>query len=97
MTTTSEYLAALRQYKTTNAARLGIKRMGLFGSVARGEHTEKSDVDVFVDMAEPDYFVVCDIRDDLERLFRRKVDLVTLHEWLRPLFRKNIERDAIMA
>lgn len=97
MTTTNDYLAALRRYKTDNASRLGIRNIGLFGSVARGEHNEESDVDVFVDMAEPDYFIVCDIHSDLERLLGRKVDLVTLHPWMRPLFKQNIEKDAIMA
>lgn len=95
--TTSEYLDVLRRYKATNASRLGISKMGIFGSVARGEQQENSDVDVFIEMEKPDYFVLCDIREELEHLFGCKVDLVTLHKWMRPLFRKNIDRDAILA
>lgn len=46
MKTTSEYIALLRKYMAENAHKYGIVRMGIFGSVARGEQTENSDVDV---------------------------------------------------
>ena len=46
MKTTSEYMALLRKYMVENAHKYGIMRMGIFGSVARGEQTEDSDVDV---------------------------------------------------
>ena len=48
MKTTSEYIALLRKYMAENAHKYGIVRMGIFGSVARGEQTENSDVDVFL-------------------------------------------------
>ena len=57
----------------------------------------KSDLDIFVDIKEPDYFILCNIHDDLEKLCGCKVDLIHLHRFLRPLFLKNIEKDAIMA
>lgn len=40
MKTTSEYIALLRKYMAENAHKYGIVRMGIFGSVARGEQTE---------------------------------------------------------
>ena len=43
MKTTSEYIALLRKYMAENAHKYGIVRMGIFGSVARGEQTENSD------------------------------------------------------
>ena len=97
MHTTEEYIRLLTQYKKQNAERYGIKSIGIFGSVARGEQHPGSDVDVVVDMDSSDYFALCNIRTDLESLFASKVDLVQRHKYLRPLFRKNIERDAIMA
>ena len=36
-----------------------------------------------------------DIKDDLEQVFRQKVDLITLHKTMRALFRRKIEQDAI--
>ncbi len=91
------YLEQLKHYKEENAKKLGIQRIGIFGSVARGEQNENSDLDVFVDMEDADYFVLCDIHDELERRCECKVDLVHLHRFLRPLFLKNIEKDAILA
>ena len=40
MLTTVEYLSLLREYMRKNAAKYGISRMGIFGSVARGEPAE---------------------------------------------------------
>lgn len=97
MKTASYYLDQLKQYKELSGLRLGIQRIGIFGSVARGEQNDRSDLDVFVDIKEPDYFVLCDIHDDLEKLCGCKVDLVHIHRFLRPLFLKNIEKDAILA
>jgi len=93
----SYYLEQLRHYKESNATELGIQRIGIFGSVARGEQKENSDLDVFIDIKEPDYFVLCNIHDDLEKLCNCKVDLVHLHRFLRPLLLSNIEKDAILA
>ena len=47
MKTKTEYIRLLRQYMTENASKYGISRMGIFGSVARGENTEQSDIDVY--------------------------------------------------
>lgn len=49
MKTTSKYIAILRKYMAENAYKYGIIRMRIFGSVARGEQTESSDVDVCVE------------------------------------------------
>lgn len=97
MKSASYYINLLKQYRERNAARLGIQRIGIFGSVARGEQNNNSDLDIFVDIKEPDYFILCNIHDDLDPLCGCKVDLVHLHKFLRPLFLKNIEKDAIMA
>ena len=97
MRTAAYYLEKLRQYKHCNAEKFGIRRIGIFGSVARGEQNDNSDLDVFVDMDNPDYFTLCDIHEELEFLCGCKVDLVHIHRFLRPLFLKNIEKDAIMA
>jgi predicted nucleotidyltransferase len=41
------------------------------------------------------YYTLMDIKDDLEQVFRQKVDLITLHKTMRALFRRKIEQDAI--
>ncbi len=46
MKTTSEILLLLKQYKPIACSKYGLTRLGIFGSVARGQQTENSDVDV---------------------------------------------------
>ncbi len=45
----------------------GVRSLRLFGSVARNEQHESSDVDVFVDM-DPDLFLMVGLKDFLENL-----------------------------
>ena len=46
MKTKSEIIHLLSTYKQTAEEKYGLTRIGIFGSVARGEQTEDSDVDV---------------------------------------------------
>lgn len=58
----------------------GVKRIGIYGSFARGEQTRTSDVDVMVELAEG-YSTLGNfigLADYLEALFKRKVDLITV-------------------
>ena len=58
----------------------GISYLGLFGSMARGEATDSSDVDLFVrfgDTTNIGLFTLDQIQRELEKRFGRKVDLVT--------------------
>lgn len=50
MLSTIEYLSLLRKYMRENAVKYGISRMGIFGSVARGEQHDGSDVDICVEI-----------------------------------------------
>ena len=58
MKTTSEYIALLRKYMAENAYKYGIMRMGIFGSVARGEQTAESDVDVCIELQTPSIWFI---------------------------------------
>lgn len=96
METTQEIVDRLRAYKEKFADKYGIEQLvGLFGSVARGEQDEKSDIDVFITMSRPSFFTRMNIKEELQKLFHRKVDLITLHENMFRSFRQNLERDAI--
>ena len=67
MKTTNEYLTKIRQFKQQFAEKYGIISIGIFGSVARGEQHEESDLDVFVELKDPDPFIMFDIKEELER------------------------------
>lgn len=67
-----------------------VERLGLFGSVARGEETTASDVDVLVDFSKPiGFFKFIELEEFLSNQLGRKVDLVT-RAALKPMIRDEI-------
>ena len=97
MKTTADFLRLLQNYKTAAASKYGIRRIGIFGSVARGEQTANSDVDIVVDLVKPRLFYLVHIKDDLQTLFGCPVDIVRERERMDPLLKSCIQRDGIYA
>ena len=95
MKTTSEYIALLRKYMAENAHKYGIVRMGIFGSVARGEQTENSDVDVCVEGQLLGFFALAGIKQELDELMFCKVDIVRLRDRMDSFLRERIQREGI--
>jgi len=95
MNTTTESLALLRQYMAKNARKYGIERMGIFGSVARGEQTENSDVDVCIEGRLHGFFALAGIKQELEEVFGCKVDIVRLRNKMDSFLREKIQKEAI--
>jgi hypothetical protein len=56
--------------------RFGVRRLGLFGSHARGEGKESSDLDFVVDFERKTFDNYMDLKDFLENLFKCPIDLV---------------------
>ena len=94
MKTRSEYIQIIRDHAPELQSRFGIQSMSLFGSVARNEQHEGSDVDLFVKMP-PKFFNYIEASEYLRKLLGCDVDLISDHRNLRPFFRKQIERDGI--
>ena len=90
-------MAILRKYLTLKSDIYGIIRIGIFGSVARNEQSQDSDVDVCVEMKKPDLFTMVHIKEDLQELFGRSVDIVRLRKNMNPMLLSRIERDGIYA
>ena len=95
MKTTSEYIALLRKYMAENAHKYGIVRMGIFGSVARGEQTENRDVDVCEEGQLNGFFALAGIKQELEELLGCKVDIVRLRDRMDSFLRERIQREGI--
>lgn len=57
----------------------GIEKIGIFGSYARGEANEESDIDIYIefDMRKVDIDKYFSLLETLEKLFGKKVDIVT--------------------
>ena len=95
MKTTAEYIETLRQHAPILRERFGMTSMQLFGSVARGEHKEDSDVDVFVETLTPNPFLLMEAKEYLEKSTGRPVDVIRNHRNLNPRLKKRIERDGV--
>ena len=90
-------MAILRKYRILKSDIYGIIKIGIFGSVARNEQTEDSDVDVCVEMKKPDLFAMVHIKEDLQKLFGKSVDIVRLRKNMNPMLLSRIQRDGIYA
>ena len=78
------------------ATDLGAERIRLFGSVARGDEDEGSDIDFIVRMKpEMDVFALVDLKERLERILGCRVDLLTEHRWMRDRLKREIEEVAV--
>ncbi len=77
------------------AAARGARKVRVFGSFARGDATEESDVDFLVDLDEErTLFDLGHLLLELEELLGRKVDLVTENA-LHPYIRGKVLREAV--
>lgn len=72
----------------------------VFGSVAKGNFTQQSDIDFLVQFSgvNPlDYFDnFMDFKSSLEKLFSRNVDLLEIQTLKNPILKKSIDRDKIL-
>jgi len=90
-----EILAALNDVMNRHAQEYHLKRVGLFGSYARSEQNEVSDVDVLVEFSEsPDLFDFLKFEEFLEKTLGVKVEAVR-KEALRPELKDRILSETI--
>lgn len=90
-----EIIQFLKNFKEKYALRYGIEQMGIFGSVARDEATELSNVDVVIKIKVPDPFTIVHIKEDLENQLQQQVDIVRLRDSMNPSLKKRIEAEAV--
>jgi len=93
----NEYLHKLREFKQQYSLEYGIERIGIFGSVARGEQTENSDIDIYYEGKSLGLKSLVEFPMQLEKFLGISVDLVRKHSNLRPSFLKRIMGDIIYA
>ena len=72
-----------------------VQRAWLFGSFARGEQREDSDIDIVVEVEKPTLSLMYELREKLKALFSCNVDLVRFRSTLRPRFKSNILNDVV--
>jgi len=90
-----EILRILEEHRETIKS-YGVKRLGLFGSAARGEERTTGDLDFVVEFEKMSFDSYMDLKAFLEELFHRRVDLV-LADAIKPRLREKILKDAAYA
>jgi len=55
----------------------GVRKIGLFGSILKGKLTKKSDIDILIEFKDISFDNYAEVVILLERLFKRKIDLIT--------------------
>jgi predicted nucleotidyltransferase len=91
----SNILKILKRYKKENAEKYGILTLGLFGTFSRGDGGNQSDVDIVIEISEPDIYKLVYIKDDLKNLLQRDVDIVRYRERMNPYLKKQIDKNAV--
>ena len=82
----------INEHADTIRSRFGVRKVGVFGSWARGEETRTSDVDILVEFITPTFDAYMDLKFFLEDLFNRRVDLVMTSS-LKERLREHILRE----
>ncbi|WP_258861658.1 nucleotidyltransferase family protein [Marinilabilia salmonicolor] len=66
--------------------------MGVFGSVARGEHRKQSDIDIYYGGEPLSLFKLSDLKDKLEQKLDTPVDLVRLRDSMNQFLKERIQK-----
>ena len=91
----TEILKILKTFKEEHASQYGILVLGVFGSVARNEAKESSDIDVVLKTETPDPYNIVHIKEDLEQRLKRRVDIVRLRNKMNPFLAQRIKGEAV--
>ncbi len=93
----SDILSYLSSQKDFLHQHYNINSIGLFGSYARNEQTENSDIDIVYSLAENKkitYYQLFDFEQQLQEYFNKKVDLVNM-KYMNPIIKYKAEKDII--
>jgi hypothetical protein len=90
-----EVIDKLKQHEA-DLRRLGVEHLYLFGSTARGEAREDSDIDLFFDYerGKLGLFELMDVKEETSRILGRKADIMT-RDSLHKVLRSRIEAAAL--
>ena len=85
----------LKEFKKMNTDKYGILSLGIFGSYARGEAKSDSDLDIVVEISNIDLFLLVHMKDELEKLFNTKIDIVRYRKSMNKYLKKHIDEEAV--
>jgi len=82
----------LLSHKQRLSSKYGLSNLAIFGSYARNQQTEESDLDILVEFNRPIGLEFIDLADELEQILKLKVDLVS-KKGLKDHHLKSIEKE----
>jgi predicted nucleotidyltransferase len=95
MKTVEEIKEILKEHKDAVSRKYKVSEIGIFGSFVRGEQKKRSDLDILVEYEEiPDLLEFVNLERYLQRLLRKKVDLVR-KEAIRPELKDRILKEVV--
>ncbi|MGK7879509.1 MAG: nucleotidyltransferase family protein [Crocosphaera sp.] len=90
----NKILQQLNTVKHELGERYAVTQIGIFGSVARNEDRQTSDIDIVVHMS-PNLLKRVRLKAELENLFGKKVDVIRYRNSMNPYLKARIDRDVI--
>jgi predicted nucleotidyltransferase len=84
----------IKELKPELEKKFHVSSIGVFGSVARNDYSENSDVDIIVDFSQPIGIEFIDLADLLEEKFHESVDLVS-KKGIKPQYFSSIENEIV--
>ena len=92
MYTLQSILNKLREYKPELQRKYPVSRLGVFGSYARKEATDQSDIDIAVEITAPMGLNFIEMADEIEDLFGVKTDVVPMRS-IKPEYLQYVKKD----
>lgn len=93
---TETILTTLREQLPYLEEHFGVTQLALFGSYARGDFDDASDIDILIKLKKKDYELRFFLKEHLESVFHKNVDVVYFDS-LRPFVKRSVEKDVIYA
>lgn len=93
--TRQQILDTLAKEKPLLADKYGLHALALFGSYAREDATEKSDIDIMVELRHKEFRKYCDLADTLENLFPGKEVQVVSRQAIKPAYFEFLKKDLL--
>ncbi|TAK30633.1 MAG: nucleotidyltransferase domain-containing protein [Chloroflexota bacterium] len=87
--------ALLTRFKESHGAEYRLSALGYFGSYARNTARSDSDVDIVFDTDAPNLYMTAMMKQDLEELLGRPVDVLQLRGLINPRLKARIEKEAV--
>jgi uncharacterized protein len=92
---TEEIIKYLEKNKSAFKRKFGVKRIGVFGSSAKGNMHEGIDIDIVVELEKPDMFALIGIKQTIEEELQANVDIVRYRDKMNHILKMRIDKEAV--